>query len=294
MLTSIIKTNAARLRPLLERIQIVSLKSAVREQDLNDLSLLLEKAVPDLTNQYSTFKIDTEYLRLKVRSQHAFQMKLALKAINLLNERSQYLAGEKVSIVDIGDSSGAHLQYLKYILENNISFDRFSFKFLSVNLDPIAVSKIQQKGMEAILCKAEALFDEYNIKADLIISYEMIEHLCDPVTFLEGMSKSAQESYFVVTVPYITQSRVGLHHIRHKQHRSVYPEDTHIFELSPMDWKLIFLHSGWEVIEELIYRQYPRKSLLWVMKPFWKRYDFEGFYGVILRRNHRWSDCYKK
>ena len=59
---------------------IASLKSAVREQDLKHLFLLLEKAVPDLTDQYTTFKIDSEYLRVKVRSQHAFQIKLTLNS----------------------------------------------------------------------------------------------------------------------------------------------------------------------------------------------------------------------
>ena len=147
--------------------------------------------------------------------------------------------------------------------------------------------------MEAILCKAEDLFEKHNIKADLFLSYEMIEHLYDPVGFLESMSKSVEESYFVLTVPYVVQSRVGLHHIRHQQNREVYPENTHIFELSPADWKLIFNHSGWEIVEELIYRQYPLRSYLRIMKPFWKKYDFEGFYGVILKRNSKWSNCYK-
>ena len=292
VLKSIIKANAGWLRPLFERMQIASLKSAMREQDLNHLSLLLEKAVPDLTDQYSTFKIDSEYLQVKVRSQHAFQIKLALNAIEIFNSKS-IPEDRDLYVVDIGDSSGSHVLYLKYLIEHDPCFKN-KYNFLSVNVDPIAVSKIQKKGMKAILCKAEALFDEHNIKADLFLSYEMIEHLYDPIGFLGNMSKNIDHnSYFVLTVPYLEQSRVGLHHIRGKQYRVVYPENTHIFELSPTDWKLIFNHAGWEVIDEFIYRQYPLKSWLKLMKPFWKKCDFEGFYGVILKGNRSWADCYK-
>jgi hypothetical protein len=292
MMRFIINAKRKWLRPLFEMMQIASLKSAAREQNLNNISVLLKKAVPDLTNQFTTFKIDSEYLRIKARSQHAFQMKLTLKALSLLKDNSACL-GREVSIIDIGVSSGTHTIYLRHLIQNDVIYNPFRFKFLSVNLDPIAVTKIRSKGLEAILCKAEVLFDEYNIKADLFLSYEMLEHLYDPIKFLEGMSKSAQQSYFVLTVPYMTQSRVGLYHIRHKQCREVYPENTHIFELSPMDWKLIFNHAGWEIVEELIYRQYPLRSWLRLMKPIWKKYDFEGFYGVILKKDRKWAGYYK-
>lgn len=292
MFKDITKANKRWLRFLYERTQIACLKSAVHEQDLKHLSFLLEKAVPDLTGQYTTFKIDSEYLRVKVLSQHAFQIKLALNALAILNNK---VASEDCDlyVVDIGDSSGSHVLYLKYIIEKDSRFKK-KYKFLSVNLGPIAVSKIKEKGLEAILCKAEDLLDQHNIKANLFLSYEMLEHLSDPIGFLENMSKKINhDSYFVLTVPYLEQSRIGLHHIRGQQYRVVYPENTHIFELSPMDWRLIFNHSGWEIVEESIYRQYPSKSCLRLMKLFWQKYDFEGFYGVILKRNHRWADCYK-
>jgi len=291
MLKYIVNANKWWLRPLFEDMQIASLRAAVREQNLGNLSLLLQEAVLDITDQFTTFKIDSDFLRTKARSQHAFQIQLTLKALHLLKAN---LPGKEISIVDIGDSSGTHLQYLRHILENDAGFAQFNLKLLSVNLDPVAIDKIRQKGMEAILSKAEVLFDEHDIQADLFLAYEMMEHLYDPITFLEGMSASAREACFVLTVPYLVQSRVGLHHIRNEQNHAVYPENTHIFELSPTDWKLVFNHSGWRVIHEGIYRQYPSRSWLRVMKPAWKKYDFEGFYGVILKKDRTWADCYKK
>lgn len=292
MLKFIIRANRWWLRPLLEKMQIASLKSAAREQGLDNFFEYMEKAVPDLTDQYTRFKVDSDYLRINVRTLHAFQIKLALKAIEILN-RESILEGRDISIVDIGDSSGSHVLYLKYFTEKDLRLKN-KFKFISVNLDPVAIDKIQSKGLDAILCKAEMLFEVHNIKADLFISYEMLEHLYDPIGFLENMSKKIDnDSYFVITVPYLTQSRVGLHHIRGQQYRELYPENTHIFELSPVDWKLIFNHAGWEVVDEIIYRQYPLNSWLRIMKAIWKKSDFEGFYGVILKKNTYWADCYK-
>jgi 2-polyprenyl-3-methyl-5-hydroxy-6-metoxy-1,4-benzoquinol methylase len=160
-------------------------------------------------------------------------------------------------------------------------------------MDPIAVNKISSKGIEAILCKAEDLYEKHKINADLILSFEMLEHLYDPVSFLNILSEKSVSEYFVLTVPYLAQSRVGLHHIRQGQKRTVYPENTHIFELSPADWKLLFQHAGWKVVNEAIYRQYPFRSVWRLLKPVWKKLDFEGFYGVILKRDRTWAELYQ-
>jgi hypothetical protein len=162
---------------------------------------------------------------------------------------------------------------------------------MSVNLDKVAVEKIKAKGLNAIHCKAEELH-KHNISAGLLMSFEMVEHLYSPIDFLDSISKESECEYLVITVPYLQQSRVGLHHIRLQQKRIVYPENTHIFELSPPDWKLIFQHSGWQVLDEITYYQYPRRSFWRIMQPVWKWLDFEGFYGVVLKKGRGWADCY--
>jgi hypothetical protein len=287
MIKRLLKANKGWLQRLLAQMQCASIRSAAREQNLDQLSKQLVEIVPDLTSQYTTFKIDNEYFKVKVRTLHAFQIDLVIKAINYI------LPKESLYVVDIGDSSGTHLMYLNTILKNDIRIDSRNLKCLSVNLDPIAVEKINSKGIEAALCRAEDLYENYKIKADLIISFEMLEHLYDPVKFLNSLSEKSVSEYFVLTVPYLSQSRVGLHHIRHGQNSVVYPENTHIFELSPNDWKLIFQHAGWKVVDEAIYRQYPFWSAWMLLKPIWKKLDFEGFYGVILKRDRTWAELYQ-
>jgi hypothetical protein len=63
--------------------------------------------------------------------------------------------------------------------------------------------------------------------------------------------------------------------------------------LSPTDWKLLFQHAGWQVVNEAIYRQYPFWSVWLLLKPLWKKLDFEGFYGVLLKRDRTWAELYQ-
>lgn len=289
MIKKILNANKWWITPLHIKLNILSLRSAAKEQNLENLSCKLSKIIPDLTDQYTLFKIDNEYSSIKTRTQHAFQITMALKAIQIIDLPSQH----PFTIVDVGDSSGSHLSYLRDILMNDKGLSAHQINFMSVNLDPVAIDKILAKGFDGKLCRAEDLYEKYKIKADLLISFQMLEHLYDPISFLNLISKNEVSEYFVVTVPYVVQSRVGLYHIRQNQIKEVFPENTHIFELSPDDWKLIFRHSGWRVVDEMICRQYPQKSFLRLMKHFWKYLDFEGFYGAVLVRDRKWAEQYK-
>lgn len=265
------------LKALREKILTASLNKAVREQYLADLAQELEKFVPDITFQYSCFNVDTPYIYAKVRSQHAFQISLVDKIIHEFNNPL---------IVDIGDSCGTHLQYLNGLYHNK------GIKTLSVNLDINAVKKIKEKGLDAIHCRAEDL-ESYNINADIFLCFETLEHLMDPCHFLRDLSSKTKAKYLIVTVPFLRQSRVGLRYIRNVCSKLACAENTHIFELSSEDWKLIVRHAGWDIVEERIYFQYPRKSLLRLTKLYWKKFDFEGFYGIILKRDDSWSSLYQ-
>ena len=67
------------------------------------------------------------------------------------------------------------MQYLNALKGGNINF-------CSVNLDPIAINKIRQKGLRAILCWAEDLHNVGNgFETDIFMSFQMVEHLIDPI-----------------------------------------------------------------------------------------------------------------
>jgi hypothetical protein len=161
-----------------------------------------------------------------------------------------------------------------------------------VNMDAEAVMRIRQAGLEAVHARAEELA-KHRVDANILLSFAMVEHLIDPCGFLHSLSENTTCQVFIVTVPYVARSRVGLRYIRQNQPHQVNAENTHIFELSPDDWRLVFRYSGWAILADRIYYQYPRRSPLTpALKLFWRRNDFEGFYGAILKPDKTWSRLY--
>ena len=268
-------------RLLGEWIPVKSILAAIREQKLLPVYHQLAGIVPDIMHQYTSFDVNSEYLRTKVRAEHSFQMALANEAIQLVGSQVK----DAITIVDIGDSAGTHIQYIK-----GLNVDR-KIRSISIDMDSESVKRIKEKGLEAICARAEDL-TSLSIETDIFLSFEMVEHLMDPCGFLHSLSQ-INCKVFVITVPYLACSRVGLHHLRANQKHNVNPGNTHVFELSPEDWRLIFKHSGWSIVTDKIYLQYPRRSpFSFLLKSYWRRNDFEGFYGAILEPDKSWSSLY--
>ena len=114
----------------------------------------------------------------------------------------------------------------------------------------------------------------------------------NPCHFLHELSSKTNARYLIVTIPFLRKSRVCLNHIRTNSKDDVRAENTHIFELNPTDWKLLARHCGWGIAHEKIYIQYPKKGPFRMTKPLWQKYDFEGFYGLILKKDDTWPSRY--
>lgn len=277
------------LRCLIEEAKIASIRQGLRQQGLLKLHDRLMTIVPDMRDQYTAYPLDTplcyekhpEFLEVCVRGLHAFQISLVEQALALLQLDS---IGRTLTIVDIGDSAGTHVQYLRGL--------RHNIRSLSINIDKHAVQKIWQKGLEAICASVDEI-ELYDIHPDIFLSFEVLEHLPDPSRFLRTISRVKSCLALIATVPYVRHSRVGLQYVRLGIRQPVTPEGVHIFELSPHDWRLLFMFSGWRILEDRIYRQYPRFRPLHLMKFAWRARDFEGFYGAILVKDSTWSDLYQ-
>lgn len=268
-----------------EKTGFYSLCLALRENGFKDLIDRFRKIVPDISKQYSNLNEDilSPYLELKLRMQHAFQINALLDAIqNISTEKPD------ITIVDIGDSAGTHMIYVRELLKGSRSIDT-----ISVNLDPIAVEKIKSRGLEAILCRAE----ELNLgekEVDLFTSFQCIEHLHNPALFFHRIAERSGCSKMLITLPFTRRSRVGLYSVRNFNGKHISAEDEHIFELNPEDWTLLFNHSGWKVKKQRIYYQYPKKLPLIssFFSFFWKTIDFEGFVSFFLEKDTTYSSLY--
>ena len=263
-----------------------SLQKAQRQQQLIEVVKRIREIVPDISRQESRInpRFDA-FWELKRRNLHGFQCKLMLEALKDQKD-------DQFVVVDIGDSSGTHMLYLRELTRS-----KFDIETLSINLDYRAISKIERRGLKALLKRAEDIQPEDvgGKPIGLATTFQMVEHLHNPAIFFRRLSKKIDCHRLLVTVPYVETSRVGLHHVRKRVHRKVHAEDEHIFELSPDDWHLLLLHSGWQVLSNRIYYQYPRgiPILSRILKRYWKRDDFEGFWGAILQKNTAFSNDYQ-
>ncbi len=253
---------------LYQAISAASVEAAAREQGLTGLREKLRQVVPDSSDQYTAAFDPIDFKRYwepKMRGLHAFQVLCVLDALKTV-------PGEGVTIADVGDSSGNHAAYIKALApQGKVG------RFVSVNLDPVAVEKVKAKGGEAVLCRAEELSGQ-DIKPDLFLSFEMLEHLTDPIRFLNSLSETS-DAPLLISVPYRRDSRFGGEVLRvaHGSSGPLSPESLHIFELCPEDWKLLAQFAGYRCQVARIYRQYPLYHPLRIMAPLWRKLDFEGF-----------------
>ena len=74
-----------------------------------------------------------------MRGMHAFQVNACIDTVNYVFNK----LNKPITIADIGDSSGNHLRYLKHIVS-----EKKLKKGISVNLDPVAIEKINAEGGE--------------------------------------------------------------------------------------------------------------------------------------------------
>jgi SAM-dependent methyltransferase len=264
-------------RALYQRLSAASLDAAAAEQGLADLRERLRVVLPDIADQYSEALDPAEYRRYwerKMRGLHAFQIDCALAAI-------EQVGGRDLVLADIGDSSGNHALYLRALAPDKVA------RVISVNLDPLAIDKVKAKGGDAVLARAEEL-DLAGVRPDLFLSFEMVEHLTDPLRFLHKLATQGSARHLLMTVPWRRQSRFGGADLRQPLERlpeRISAEALHIFEFNPADWLLLARLAGFTPVFTRLYRQYPRRHPLAITRPLWAKLDFEGFFAAFLARD---------
>ncbi|MDI6758767.1 MAG: methyltransferase domain-containing protein [Candidatus Omnitrophota bacterium] len=240
------------------------------------------EVLPDLTNHYATVQVvDAETqmrLRLLLCAQALFMHKSFAQLIKEGNPASSW--------VDVGDSDGAARElFMRAFPEGK------NMKTLGINFEQETVDLIRSKGLTAECMDAMDLHKK-GIKYDLVSVFETLEHLPDPISFLEYIQEVVG-CYLVISVPLVTASRVGLRYLTPKWEPYKKPSyaNNHVFEFSPRDWCKLFNHAGWAIETEWKIRQFPRSGPLnWLMSYAWRRISFEGYWFVLLKKDHSFSE----
>jgi hypothetical protein len=266
-----------------------SVKRAAKSQGYKNLIVKLKEYVLDISRQEITEPVEP-LIELRKRAMHAFQLKMMNCLVEIIKEEKG--KNEEWIVVDIGDSAGTHMTYLKKDNPN------LRIRTISVNLCLAEVERIRKKGMEAMHCRAEEI-DLKNQKVDFFTSFQMVEHLHNPAIFFKRLASKGNSNFMLVTLPYLKNSKVALYKVREMVKTGIIPKDKipaeveHIFELSPEDWELLILHSGWKVVSKKLFYQYPPRGLSRLfLRPLWLKYDYEGFLGFILKRDTTYMNTY--
>lgn len=280
MIKSFIKKN------IIDPVSVSAVRQIVNsEAELKEIWEYSFKIFTDFSQHY-TVPVDNKEVEQRIRLLMAAETIFVKKAI----ERIVEIEG-RCSYADVGDSDGS----IRLLLNKYYNVDKLSY--VGINLQNSAVEKIRSKGLDAICADALSLSDQ-EIHYDVVSVFETLEHLPDPIGFLKGIRK-VTDRRLIVSVPFIRHSRVGLAYLSKKWLRQ-WPEEkkptienTHIFELSPKDWKKLFLHTGWKADREWKLMMFPsnRPSRL-ILQPFWRFVSFEGFWFVSLYKDSEYSSQY--
>lgn len=110
-----------------------------------------------------------------------------LKLINVINK-------EGINILEIGCGSGNFLNKLYNVLNDN------NINLYGVDIDNNAISKNTNKNINLIVGDAENI--NINIKFDIILNFELIEHLINPNGFINNANKLLNnDGYCIITTP---------------------------------------------------------------------------------------------
>ena len=89
--------------------------------------------------------------------------------------------------MEVGCNNGAFLSKLKRALAINSNYKGYSFDIDGIDIDANAISNPINKTLNLIHGFAEDISEIYPNKYDLIIHFELIEHLIDPIAFINSI-----------------------------------------------------------------------------------------------------------
>jgi len=270
-------------RRVFDKISSIAVSRAIQEdEEMRNMWELSQQILPDLENHYATVRLSGENL-LRARMLICAQAIFLRRILNHLKEQGVEIG----SYADIGDSDGS----ARLLLEKCMNGAKI--RSVGINIQSKAVELIRAKGLEAECMDAMDL-NKQNRKFDLISVFETLEHLPNPVGFLQNM-QDIVGTRLIISVPLIAGSRVGLRYLTDKWGQGETPTiaNNHVFELSPGDWTKLFWHTGWRIDQEWKVRQFPKGGLLsMAMQYAWRKISFEGYFFVSLIKDEQYSSRY--
>ncbi|MDE3236497.1 MAG: class I SAM-dependent methyltransferase [Bacteroidota bacterium] len=188
----------------------------------------MNKVTVDLQKPSFYAEADSKFYRFKRRLTYKSILRIIRKA---------FKKDQKFSLLEVGTGSGFFITFMEMEFPNA--------RLTGIEYDPRLVGLTQKKVRNAEIMQGNAeSFSFENIKFDIIVSFQVIEHLYYPEKMIECVKESLREGgLFVFTTPNL--SGLGATIMKDKWHG--YRED-HVSLKGYDDWKVMLEKHGFDVI----------------------------------------------
>lgn len=161
----------------------------------------------------------------------------------------QFSGRNTIRVLEIGCSSGAFLAELKDAAK--VRFEELEIIYFGIDIDKIAVSKNLDPEITLYSTSAEAFAASSNDTFDLILHFELIEHLQDPFSFMKSiqrlLSKSGLHHFHTPNANGLDNKALGYNDFRPLAH-GIFPP-MHLQAFTPMNITHFALRSGFNVLQ---------------------------------------------
>jgi len=155
-----------------------------------------------------------------------------------------------IKILEIGCNNGAFLSKLRQALE--MKYQDMNFELYGVDIDPIAIDNSVDKKLNLFHGFAEEISSEHKNEYDIVIHFELIEHLINPIKFIASIHEMLIDNgKMIFTTPNILgldNQALDYNNIRYLAHALFPPMHLNAFSTTNIGY---FLISNGFAIEEV-------------------------------------------
>lgn len=151
-----------------------------------------QEALDDYYSNGTSIEIGRQILeKRKDRKENSYIFDDRIKAISNVVKKNNL---KKAKILEIGCGTGLFLERLR------TQFINLEMEFLGIEIDPNSATIAKQRGFSIINENAENLLQNQNQQFDIIIHFELIEHLIDPRMFIMNCRNLLEpDGYMILT-----------------------------------------------------------------------------------------------